>query len=406
MRTYSYKAFDAEGRPRRGLIEAADTKAARERLASQGLYPEWLGLASSSLPRRPDAFTRRGVPIAHRAVLYKDLSVLIGSGLPLIQALDILLQSPELAAARSLLAGAKDGIREGRSLADSLAAAGGSLTDFEHAMIEVGEKTGSLDAALDGLSLFLEAESRLRQRAAAALVYPSIVLVAAAILAVIMLGFALPAAGRLLEEQTGAPPPALLRAMIGLGRLLMWGGPFLLVGAMGAGAWARRRWRRALPFRERLERLLFRIPMVGRGRTLLVNLRFSRTLALLLRSGMTLVEAIPLAGRATGSAWLARLLLDETENIRQGGNLAEALRRIPPLSESLPAWALAGEASGALEHLMNTAAAHYQYQWERHTTRALSLLEPLLIAVIGLFVLLVTLSVLLPILALNQAVDG
>jgi type II secretory pathway component PulF len=142
--------------------------------------------------------------------------------------------------------------------------------------------------------------------------------------------------------------------------------------------------------------------MVGRGYRLVVNLRCARTLAILLKGGVGLVDALPLAGRSTGSVWIAALMEKEADAVRHGASLADAVRRVPPLAVSLPAWIQAGEASGALEKLLNTAGDAFQHQWNRFAARTLSWLEPALILLIGLFVLLVTLSVLLPIISMNR----
>jgi type II secretory pathway component PulF len=148
---------------------------------------------------------------------------------------------------------------------------------------------------------------------------------------------------------------------------------------------------------------LFRTPLVQRGYSALVNLRFARTLSLLLGGGVSLVDGVILAGRATGSAWVARLAESGAEALRHGKNLAEAVRAIEPLSASLPGWIQAGEASGKLENLLENAGDRYQQQWDRLISRGLSVLEPLLILAVGLFVLLIALSILLPVMSLNQA---
>ena len=160
-----------------------------------------------------------------------------------------------------------------------------------------------------------------------------------------------------------------------------------------------------LAFRCALDRFYFRLPLIGRGYAIVANLRCVRTLAIMLKGGVGLVDALPLAGRSTGSAWVASLMEREADAVRHGSSLADAIRRVPPLAVSLPAWIQAGEASGALEKLLETAGDAFQHQWNRFATRTLSWLEPALIFLIGLFVLLVTLSVLLPIVSMNKMLE-
>ncbi len=109
-----------------------------------------------------------------------------------------------------------------------------------------------------------------------------------------------------------------------------------------------------------------------------------------------------MAARATGSAWVSRHAGSAGESVRHGGSLADAVRSIPPLSVSLPGWVHAGEASGSLESLLVTAGDQYQRQWTRYVARALGVLEPVMILVLGGFVLLVALAILLPVMSANQ----
>ena len=401
MRTFEYRGFDRAGGTRRGLIEGADVKEARERLAARGILAERLVPAGS----RVRGLFRGGadLPAELRVVFYRELAVLLDAGLPLVAALEILIQSPEFGRGTVLLAGVRDRVREGAGLAAALATAGARPAPHERAIVEVGEKAGNLAEVLEKLAAFLEEQHRLRERIVSALIYPTIIFVFAVCVAVVMLGFVIPSAAQLLVREARVELPWLTRAMITVGRALVWGVPLVLAAAVGGVLAGRRAAARETAVRQRMDRLWFRLPLIGRGYALVVNLRWARTLAMLLRGGVPLLEALPLAGRATGSAWVTAQMEKETEAVRHGSSLADAVRRVPVLAASLPAWIQAGEASGALERLLDTAADSYQHRWNRFATRALSVLEPALIALLGVFVLLVVLSVLLPIVAMNRA---
>lgn len=402
MRTFAYSGFDAAGASRRGLIEAADLKEAREKLAARGVFPERVSAAGerTTLSEGGDA----GLDLETRVALYRELGVLTAAGLPLVQALEVLMESPELGVAPSLLATVRDRVREGAGLAAALGAASARIRPFERAILEVGERSGALDATLERLAGFLEEQQRLRERVMSALLYPCIILGFAVVVAVVMLGFVVPAAAAAISREVTITLPRLTRVMIAAGQALVWGLPVLAVAAAATGWGVRRRAASSAALRERIERAMFRLPLVGRGWTLLVNLRCARTLSILLKGGVPLVDALTLAGRSTASEWVARVLDREAESVRHGSSLADALRRVPVLAASLPAWIQAGEASGALEKMLDTAGDAYQHQWNRFVARTLSWLEPALIALVGVFVFVVVLSVLLPIIALNRAV--
>ena len=150
-------------------------------------------------------------------------------------------------------------------------------------------------------------------------------------------------------------------------------------------------------------RRLDRLPLYRQGARTLASLRFARTLVLLLRGGVSAVDALDLAGQSTGNAWVAGLVQQQADAVRHGTSLSQAIRAVPPL-EALSGWIKAGEASGDLTALLEKAADRLQQRWQTYLARTTSLLEPLLILLVGAFVLLIALAILLPVLSLNQAV--
>jgi general secretion pathway protein F len=315
--------------------------------------------------------------------------------------LDILIQSPELGSNLIRLAGVRDRLREGQGLARALSENSVEVTAFERSVIEVGERVGSLPQVLLRIAQFLEEQIKLRERILSALLYPVVVLTLAIFVAIALLGFLLPWVTRMMQE-AGVPLSALTRGMLGV---RAWLGPLaLLVATLGTLGWLhfRRKLKASDEARQRFDQRLLRWPLVGRGYAALINMRFARTLAMLLRGGVPLVEALFIAGRATGSAWTTYGTAQGAERVKHGASLAATLRSIDPLNSSLPAWVQAGEAGGDLPALLEHAADRYQQQWDRLMTRTMSLIEPALILLVGVFVLLIALAILLPILSMNQ----
>jgi general secretion pathway protein F len=392
LKTYSYRGFDREGRARRGLVEASGAKGAREQLAADGILVERLNAGRERA---------RGLDRGERAAVYRELGALAEAGLPVVQALDTLIDAPELAGERVLMAAVRDRIKEGSTLAAAFRATEPSVSAFETAMLETGERSGTLGPMLGRLADVLEEQEQMRGRVVSALIYPAIVVALGLCVAIVMLGVLLPRT-RVFLAQSGVPLPALTRFMLGVGRFMAAWGLLALCGAVGAGFVLRHRLRTQPEARLRLDQRLFSVPLVAHGYRLLACMHFARTLAVLLRAGVTLIEGMVLAGRATGSAWVAAQVEGEAETVKHGGRLSDAVSRIPPLAGSLPGWIRVGEAGGGMASLLDAAAERYRLQWERFVARGLSLLEPLLIIVIGGFVLLIALSVLLPVLSLTQ----
>jgi general secretion pathway protein F len=397
MKTFAYKGYDATGRAAQGLIEALDLKEAREKLQARGVLPETVTPAEDGHGGK----RRATFNLDQRAMCYHELASLLQAGLPLIQALDILIQSPELGPNLLRLAGVRDRIREGQGLARAFAEGSAEVTAFERAVIEVGERVGTLPQVLQRLAAFLEEQKKLRERILTALLYPAVVLTLALLVATVLLGFLLPWVSKMMQD-AGVPLSGLTKVMLGL---RAWLGPLLLAAAaFGVLAWLRfrRRVAESDEVQQRLDQRLLRWPLVGRGYAALINLRFARTLAMLLRGGVPLVEALAIAGRATGSAWITATTAQGAEKVKHGASLAAALRTIEPLNLALPAWVQAGEAGGNLDALLDHAADRFQQQWDRLMTRSMALIEPALIIIVGVFVLLIALAILLPILTMNQ----
>ncbi len=402
MKTFEYSGFTADGRRTRGIIEAEDPKSARERLSARGILTERLrGTrdAAAARPRRRPALARVGM----RATVFREMASLLRAGLPVPRALDILIESPELADAQADLAAARDRIRDGADLSAALEA-GGRVSAFEIAALRAGERAGALDAGLERVADYLEAQARVRERIVSALIYPAVVLTLTALVAVGMLGFLLPMLARMWED-AGIALPWFTRMVMGFGRAMRWMLPLLAATMSLAVAALRRRVACSAEWRERLDRARYRLPLAGALYRSLVATRFARALALLLRGGAPMVEALPLAGRATGSPWAAREVEGAAEAVRHGRSPAEALREVPPLRDAIPNWVHAGEASGDLVRLLTAAADRQQFLWERKLGRALSLLEPSLVILLGAIVLAVALAIVLPILALHRGIS-
>ncbi len=393
MTSFSYKGYRADGATCSGLVEAESPKAAREKLAGQGILVDRLRNAGS---------TRGGLASSRRGMLYRELASLLKAGMPLVNALGTLLKTPDLETSADVLAAVRDHVREGCSLAAALKSAVSDISPFEAATIDVAERTASLETVLEQLAVFIEAQDLLRQRLQRAMIYPSLVLALGGVVAVVMLGVLLPRTQQMIGGTTALP--ALTRGMLWLADAFFpWGVLFAAAGLLATVAW----WRHAVrdaEWRVRYDRRFYRLPLVGKGYSSLVSSRFARTLGILVRSGVSLVEGVPLAARATGSAWCERLALMASDKIRHGGTLEAAVRAMPPLADALPGWIGVGEAGGDLARLLEHAADRCDRRFEHFLAKTLALLEPLLLLIIGAFVLLITLAVMLPVFSLTDAV--
>ena len=388
MPTYRYSAYTETGDPRKGRVEALDTKDAREQLLRRGLYArEVKGVREA----------RAKFSTARRAVMYRELASMLTAGLPLEQALDIL---SERSGSGDALPDVRDRIREGVEFSRALAARVPEVRGREEAVLAAGEASGGLARVAAELADTLEEETALSEEVRSALTYPAVVCALALVVLGVMVGVLLPVYERLLTGMD-RELPWLTRGILGVGRAArhpagLAGIALAMAAAVAASVRLRRRPERVCP------RFRFEAPVAGGLFRPLARTRFARTLALLLEGGVDLPEALRTAGRATGSLWLSAWCVEAAERVSQGERLAVLLGRAPVLGEELPGWIRAGESSGELAPLLRHASRASQREWERRLRRALGLLEPLLILLVGGLILLVALAVLLPMLRLNQ----
>ncbi|HMO50006.1 MAG TPA: type II secretion system F family protein [Kiritimatiellia bacterium] len=404
MKTFVYRGYDREGQRCKGAVEALDIKEAREKLSRSGIFPEFLDDSAKTsrgawfLPAPPSL---RQATV--RAEFFRALAALLRAGLPMAAAFEIVLDQPGQQVARAVneMAGIRDRIRDGGGFAQSFVEVGIPLSPFELAVLESGEKTGRLSEVLDQVADYLDDIGRLRQSLLNACIYPAVIVILSLVVGFGVLGFLVPQLAEMFAE-SGMPLPLITRLVVGAGH---WFIPVILPLAVAGALLAAlgvRRLRRQPARRVRLERRLARLPLVASGFQYVVTARFARTCALLLRGGVSLVDAVGLAGRATGSVWLADILAGKAEDLRHGKSFSHALAETPVIGPALGAWVRAGEAAGDLPGMFQHAADRFRQLWSHYLQRATTLIEPLLIVLVAVFVLVVALAILLPILSLNQ----
>lgn len=398
MKTFEYKGYDQTGKVARGLIEALDIKTARARLSDRGVFPEHISPAGEKGAKRAAHFSPE-----YRAMFYRELNALIAADLPLVKALDVIIGSPETGKYRPVLAKVRDRVREGQSTAAALSECA-RISEYERAALEAGEHSGTLAHVTQRLADYFEQSNRVRQKVRTAMIYP-IILVTMCFLLIWLMLFFLLNRYQVMWTEAGIEIPPLTNAVMQFGRVATVLGPLLLVSLI-AGIWLmRRRMKHDEALLLRWHRLLLQMPFLKQQWTRLSALRFAGTLDLLLEGGLPLVEAFSLAGKSTGNSWLAKQSSEQADEIRQGSQVADAVRRIPAFASSLPGWVEAGEAGGNLAAMLRNAARRLEEQYSQAVERSLRMLEPLIIVILGGFVFILALAILLPILSMQSAVQ-
>ena len=393
--TFDWSARDADGRMQRGRSRASGENALRALLRRQGLRP----LNVQLVERRRLRKLSRG----DLANLTRQLAVLLGAGLPLLQALQMLSRSQAQPAVQQLLAQLHADLEQGLSLAAAMRRQRPIFSERYLALVEAGELSGRLEQLLERLARHLEQTEALTRQLRAALLYPAVVLaVAAAVLTLIMVTV-VPA-----FESTfasfGAPLPWATQWVIAGSRWLLQWGPALLLGLLVLGLAARQAWARSPQLVQRLDAAVLELPLWGAMLRQAAQVRWSRTLATLLGAGLPLAEALQAVRGASGYLAYAQATQQVRDEVLRGSSLHAALAPSLLFSPLLRQMCAVGEAAGTLEQLLEKAAEFQESELSERLEQLTRLIEPATIVVMGMLVGGLVLALYLPVFQMGQIV--
>ncbi len=400
MEAFTYHALDVDGSMVSGVVQADTPRQARAQLRAQGLLPSTM--APVHARERARLGWARGISATELSLVTRQLAILLDSGLTVEQSLNALIEEAAEPMTREILTGVKTEVTSGQSLSAALGTFDKSFPDFYRALVHGGEESGALPTVLQHLADYLDARQALKQKTSLALLYPALVTLVAITIVTGLLIYVVPQVVQVFQ-QSRQSLPLLTRALIALSDFLRATWPYL-VAIGGGGYGAMRVALRSVAIRRRWHGLLLRLPWVGALIRGIDTSRFASTLAILVGGGVPLLAALSSGAQVMSNMILREAVLHAIERVREGASLARALgetRAFPPLLIHLIA---SGEVSGKLEQMLGRAAQLETQALERRLTIFLTLLEPVMILVMGGIVLLIVLAILLPIIEINQLV--
>lgn len=394
MASFEYAALDAQGRTRTGTVAAPSARDARAQLEQRKLVPLRLDAARAQTRGGGGRFTARDL-----ALLTRQLSTLAASA-PLEEALRTIGSQSDRKGVRRVVMATHAQVLEGRRLADAMAQQGKAFPPLYRAMVAAGESSGALPEILERLAELLERQQQMRGKLIGALVYPAALALTAGAVVIALMAFIVP---RVVEQfdSMGRELPWLTRAVIGVSdAITSWGWLAVALGVVVAIVFPRLMRREG--FRLRFDALLLRTPLLGRLLRDLHAARMARTLAIMLDSGLPLIEGLAITARTVGNRVLRKATLDMVAAIDEGGSLTTAMRRAGVFPPTLLYMAGSGEGNGRLGPMLERAADYLEREIDTFSSASLSLLEPAIIVAMGGIVALIVLSILLPILQFNS----
>lgn len=407
MPAYQFEALSEDGKTRKGVMEADTAKSARSLLRQQSLIPlsvevlSGSGTASQSLLQR-DLFKSKAFGGAGLTVLMRQLAGLVVAGLPLERALAALAEEAEKPTQRNLLSTLRAEVNGGSTFAKALAAHPREFSDVLVAVIGAGEQGGNLGQVLERLADDLEAQQTLRSKVVGAALYPGIVSLVAIVIVLFLLSYVVPQVASVFAGSKRQLPwltSFMLAVSAAVRSYGWWGLGLLVLAGFGLKAALKRE-----SFRQRFDAMWLRLPILGHLAGHYNAARFAGTLAMLSGAGVPILKAMQTASATLGNHAMRADLDDALVMVREGASLASALAQKKRFPGLLAMFARLGEQTGQLPTMLGRCAQQLSNEVQRRAMALATILEPLLIVVMGLFVMLIVLAVLMPIIQLNQLV--
>lgn len=407
MAVYAYKGLDARGKSVKGIRDADSAKALRNVLKRDGiLATEVLEQSEAARKAARDIDFRRlfrRVSTSDVAIATQQLAVLLRSGVPLVEGLSALIDELDHPELKTAFTDTRNQVNEGVTLADAMKAHPKIFPTLYVNMIAAGEASGTLEEVLARLAEFLDDQTRLQSKVRAALAYPLVMAVVVVLILFLMMSVVVPKVTAIFENFNQSLPWYT--------NLLIWVSEVLssywwLLGALlGGGIYWFRRWRNTEEGRKKWDIFVLEVPLIGPLMTMVAVTRFSRTLATLLASGVPVLTAMDITRNVLGNTELMRVVENARESVREGEGIAKPLReagRFPPMVTHMIA---VGEQSGQLEEMLIHVADAYDQQVEVRVGAMTSILEPLMIVVMGAVVGGIAFAILMPLLQLNEMIQ-
>jgi general secretion pathway protein F len=407
MPVFEYTALDKTGKSLSGVIDADSKIVARQKLRGTGIFPvEVKETAARTVDGKKNIFSFASMFSRVKAeevqAATRQLATLLGAGIPLIAALEALIQQAASASLKKVLSHIKESVNEGNSFTNSLAQHPSLFSNIYINMVRAGEASGSLDVVLERLAEFGEHQQALRGRFKAALVYPIFMAFVGAAVLFYLITFIVPNITRIFTEMNQALPlPTIILISVSHFMRSFWWILLVLVICLLIGA---REFIRRPHGRRIWDELKLRLILVGPINRKMALARFGRTLGSLLQSGVPLLTSLQIVRNIVNNVLIAQTIDDATGEIREGKSLYASLAKsqwFPPVVLQMIS---VGEQSGELEVMLGKMASSYEREVEADIMGMTALIEPVMILMMGLIVLFIVVSILLPIFEMNQLV--
>jgi len=401
MPVFTYHGKNAAGKAVRNERAAENKQVLRAALGKEGIKIDKI---SAKEGRKLFGSVGGKVKITELAVFFRQFSVMIDAGLPLVQCLEILGTNQENPALRNCLAGVRSSVEGGATLANAMRGYPKIFDDLTTNMVEAGETGGILDTILQRLAIYVEKNLRLRQAVKSALIYPVSVITIAVLVVGALLKFVVPIFANMFVG-LGVPLPAATKFVIDLSHFIgdFW---WVIILSVVGFAVTLVQVRKMPEGRLFTDRILLKIPVFGPLLLKIAVARFTRTLGTLITSGVPILEGLDVTARTSGNAVIQNALFNVRKSIEQGRTIVDPLRESKIFPNMVTQMIGVGEATGAMDSMLQKIADFYEDEVDAATKNLLTLLEPMLIAFLGVSVGGIVISLYMPLFSMISKLAG
>jgi type IV pilus assembly protein PilC len=381
MATYAYKALDLQGAPTKGEIDGDDKQSVASSLRAKGLIV--LDLEERIPKSAGDLLARfKKVKAAELTVMTRQLSTMVSSGMSLLRALYVLEDQAESDKLQETLVAVRKDVEAGISLSDALSRHPETFNELYVAMVAAGETGGILENTLRRVADQLEKDEALRRQVKSAMIYPALIGGFAMVVLIALVAFLVPVFAGVFED-FGGELPAITKVTVALSDFIT--GKWYMAMALSWGAvFAFRKWKATDSGRMQWDRFKLKIPWkIGDIVQKVCIARFSRTFSALVAAGVPMLEAIDIVGKTAGNKVIEKAMKDVRVSVTKGGTISTPMRAAPVFPSMVTQMIGVGEETGALDAMMSKIADFYESEVEAAVKALTSILEPVMIVVVG-----------------------
>ncbi|MFH1853864.1 MAG: type II secretion system F family protein [Candidatus Omnitrophota bacterium] len=399
MPTYRYAAKENTGKTVSGVLEYSDKALLIEALRKKGLVI----ISINEIAKKKPAWSSKRVKLEEIVIFSRQLATMVDSGIPLVQAMDILHDQIEKPAFKNVVAAIRDDIETGTSFSDALLRHSAVFSPLYINMVRAGESSGSLDDILDRLASYLEKTNKLQRKVKSSLVYPAVVVTMAALITLVMLLKVIPTFKGIFD-MLGGSLPLPTRILIMVSDTLR--GMFLyVVVAFTIIISAFKRFLKTEKGRMTFDKVTLKLPIIGELLRKVAVGKFTRTLATLVKSGVPILVSLEIVGKTSGNTVIEKALNEVRNSIKEGENIADPLAKCGVFPPMVVRMIHVGEQTGELEKMLGKIADFYDDQVDAAVSGMTSLIEPLIIAFLGVVIGGIVIAMFLPVFKMTEIIS-